>query len=441
MTVPRFSLAVALLTAAFTVFSGAGSAFADNGKSYTLDVSPSSAAAGTRVTFSATFAVPAGEQQQLGSADLTAPSGLTLVSASVAAPATAARSGNTVKLRSLSLQPGAAPIVVTIVADTACSPSSGSWTVVGKQANNFKGDPGNDLTRDPNVGSIAANVTGSCALRFVTQPANTRSAQVITGTAYTPSGPAVSVEVVNGDGARATSSGTPITVALSPTGVTLGGTKTVNTTAGLSQFANLTVSTPGTYALVATGSGFTSATSDLFRIDTSATECFEDTQCQGSVNTSVTKLDVTAFSDTANVDAGFLTLSFGAGIALDCSGYTEFSPDTVLLAFTGSDRTKTATLTIDKRQMNLFPNNGASFLEMCFGSPEAFTTKSGAPAVVQGSFDWNEDGTADPVYVGLLPDCSAQPPPCVSRRRKTGAGDGVIESQLPKGLSDPAMRG
>jgi hypothetical protein len=29
----------------------------------------------------------------------------------------------------------------------------------------------------------------------------------------------------------------------------------------------------------------------------------------------------------------------------------------------------------------------------------------------------------------------------VGKRRKTGAGDGVIEAKLPAGLGDPAMRG
>jgi hypothetical protein len=440
MTVPRFPLAVALLTAAFTVLSGAGSAFADNGKSYTLDVSPSSVSAGTRVTFSATFAVPAGEQQQLGSADLTAPAGLTLVSASVPAPATAARSGNTIKLRNLSLQPGAAPIVVTIVADAACSPSTGSWTVLGKQANNFNGNPGNDLTRDPSVGSIATNVTGTCSLRFVTQPANTRSSEVITGTAYTPTGPGVSVETINGAGDRVTTSGTPITMAIGAASAlgTLSGTKTVNTASGVATFSDLSINDPGTYTLSASASGSSSVASNAFRIEAVAIACTEDTPCTGSLGNGTTKVNVTASPDATQTDAGVLTLSFGGGAALDCAGYTEFSPDTAAINFSSDTRTKTVTETIDKKQMNLFPNNGATFLNVCFGSPQPFTTAGGGTATVQGSYDWDGNGTLDPVYVGLLPDCGARP--CVSKRNKTGAGDGVITSLLPAGLGDPWHR-
>ena len=54
-----------------------------------------------------------------------------------------------------------------------------------------------------------------------------------------------------------------------------------------------------------------------------------------------------------------------------------------------------------------------------------------------GTFDWDGDGVDEPVYKGLLPDCDA--PPCVSKRKKTNAGDGVIEARLPAG--DPGMRG
>ena len=99
-------------------------------------------------------------------------------------------------------------------------------------------------------------------------------------------------------------------------------------------------------------------------------------------------------------------------------------------------RTKTAVLRIDKRDMQSVPNNGATFLQICFASPHPFPTRTGA-AVIDGSFDWNGDGVPEPVYEGLLPDCGA--PPCVSKRQKNGQGDGVITVRLPAG--DPGMRG
>ena len=140
-------------------------------------------------------------------------------------------------------------------------------------------------------------------------------------------------------------------------------------------------------------------------------------------------------------DAGFLTLSFNSGPALNCDGYEEVSPDTALVDFTSVNRAKTATLTIDKERMALIPNNGASFLEFCFGSPVAFTTKAGPRSAIAGTYDWNGDGAVEAVYAGLLPDCAGQAPPCVSARKKVGAGDGLIEARIPAGIGDPAMRG
>jgi hypothetical protein len=439
MTVPRPAPALALLAAVLLAFvGGAEASAATTSKPYTLNVSPGSVSAGARASFTATFANPSGQQQQLGSANLAAPGAFQVVSASVPGPATATVSGSTVQLRGLNLQPGSS-VAVTVVADIPCTPSSSSWTVIAKQANDFSGT-GNNLSLVASGSSLTTTVTGGCTLRFATQPANARVGQAITGTAYTPAASPVGVEVVDGGGTRVTTSGTPVTIALgAAAGVgTLSGTTTVNTSAGLATFPGLAINAPGGYTLAASSPGLTSATSVPFRIDTLAVVCLENTTCGGSVTTQTTTLDVTAFSNSTAPDAGFLTMSFGAGVALDCAGYTEFSPDTALVALTAA-RTKTATLTIDKKQMNLIPNNGASGLELCFGSPEPFTTKSGAQAPVQGSFDWDGDGTADPVYVGLLPDCGAAP--CVSKRRKTGAGDGVIEAKLPAGLGDPAMRG
>jgi hypothetical protein len=43
--------------------------------------------------------------------------------------------------------------------------------------------------------------------------------------------------------------------------------------------------------------------------------------------------------------------------------------------------------------------------------------------------------------VGLLPDCGKDSPgPCVTKRKKVGAGDGYIEARIPLGIGDPAMR-
>ena len=181
--------------------------------------------------------------------------------------------------------------------------------------------------------------------------------------------------------------------------------------------------------------------STTFRVDTVAAFCADDVSCARSTSIGTTKLDVTALTAGASADAGFLTLSFNAGPNIDCAGYEEISADTALVDFSSPNRTKHATLTFDKKAMALTPNNGASFLELCFGSPQPFPTKAGGVSVQQGSFDWDGNGTAEPLYAGLLPDCGANAPPCVTSRKKVGAGDGVIGAVMPAGLGDPAMRG
>ena len=73
--------------------------------------------------------------QQLGSANLTAPSGYTMTGASLAAGAQGSASvvGNIVELRNLALPPGQF-LTVTINLGTApCS--TGLWSVEAKQAN------------------------------------------------------------------------------------------------------------------------------------------------------------------------------------------------------------------------------------------------------------------------------------------------------------------
>jgi hypothetical protein len=432
--------AFAILLALTSVAAPAGAA---PSKPYSLAISPD-AQAGAATTFTARFAVPTGASQQLGSADLTVPDGFSLVSASVPAPASAQVSGRTVTLRNLAVQPGGS-VEATVVARTACTAGVYTWSVLAKQANDFNGPPGNNLNLTASASSLTTTVTGGCgvSLRFVTQPANARVGQVVTGTAYDPAGPPVSVEVIDGSGARVTTATDAITIGLgSGSGPgPLTGTLTVNASAGLASFGDLRVGAAGGYTLSATATGLTGATSTPFRVDTVVSPCLEDLVCTGSAATPGTSSDVSALPDPANPDSGFLALSYNAGASIDCAGYTELSPDTALLTVSSPNRTKAVTLTISKKLMQQDTNNGASFLQFCFGSPSPFLTKSGVISAQQGTFDWDSDGAPDPVYVGLLPDCGVAAPPCVVSRNKDKAGAGVIQANLPAGLVDPMWRG
>ena len=125
--------------------------------------------------------------------------------------------------------------------------------------------------------------------------------------------------------------------------------------------------------------------------------------------------------------------------------------------FTALDRQKRAISTIDKKVMNAVSNNGASFLESCFGAPYTFATKPGTPLEVNA--DYVPGPYPAPEYKGLLPDCGGSAvvddpdtagvsgpaitnagAPCVEKRNKTGSGDGVMTSRWPGGAAIRACR-
>lgn len=418
--------------------------------------------AGSRRTLAVTL-LNYNDQQGLGSANVTVPAPLRLVSTTLGAV-----DGSTIQLRSLALPKddsgGSAPpsrtFDVTVEAPCTAAGSSATWAVVAKQSNGFNGAPGNDVTPATTPpSSLTTQIAGTCALRFVTQPGDAVMSRVITSTPYdTPAGQAVAVEVVGGDGARITSSSATITLtrnALSAgTGAVAGGTSTAS--AGLAAFAALSVDTPGGYALDATAPGVAGTTSRFFRIVQSAAVCAPGIACTTDAaggSLAPTRLSAAAPPAVGETVTTFLTASFGFGSAIRCADPREPAlqltltpPDhTVLVDSTSTRRTKTATLTIDKYWVNLDSNNGAAFLPVCFGSPQPFITASGTISAQQGSFDFDGDGLAEPQFAGLLPNCSALPAgtvqACVSKRSKTGAGAGIITTFLPGLPGDPKMHG
>jgi hypothetical protein len=295
-------------------------------KPFSMVVSPASVPVG-QSTFSVTLTNRT-SPQQLGSANITVPAAFSGVSvADPAGPATATMSGNIVQLRDANVGPGGSiALSVTANVPSPCG-ATYTWSVVAKQANDFNGPPGNDLTLDPSTSSLTTNV--SCASGQVT------------------------------------------------------------------------------------------------------VMCVENVTCMASIANGTTTFAVTAPSND-RTDAGPLTLTNGIGVPIDCAGYDELTGTPTVIE--GPDRAKTVTSTIDKSVMNQLPNNGASFLQMCFGAPYRFATRPGTPLA---EVDTNGDGVKDFFY-GLLPDCGAAP--CVSSRNKTKAGDGVIVTQAPGGTQDPAYR-
>ena len=256
--------------------------------------------------------------------------------------------------------------------------------------------------------------------------------QRLTGTDFDPAGAPVAVEVIDGAGERVDSAA-PVSLSFATAGGlgALRGTTTVTAVAGLAAFGDLNVDAPGTYRLLASADGLQPVASAAFTIQQVAVKCVEDVDCAGELATARSQVKTTAFGN-GGVDAGFLQLSFNTGFRPDCAGYEEFSADWALVL--GPDRQKLVVFTVDKRVMNASPNNGVSFLQMCFAAPFPYATRTGAPPA---QVDVDGDGLTD-WFVATLPDCGA--PPCVAARHKDKAGSGVIEVRAPGGTEDPAYR-
>lgn len=154
-------LATALALVALAICAAGASAAT---KEFSATIAPGSVPAGVLVDMSATIRNLTA-QQQLGSANVTPPSGFAAVSVTALtrpAPATATIVGGVVQLRQLSLRPQES-VTVTLKVRTPCSVGvSPVWDVVAKQANDFSGLPGNSLTLDAGASSLSATTIGAC---------------------------------------------------------------------------------------------------------------------------------------------------------------------------------------------------------------------------------------------------------------------------------------
>lgn len=456
-------LAAFAIACALAAPSAATAAKAAVGKPYSLTMAPATVASGSQATISATYKNLT-SQQQLGSANLIAPTDFTVTSAQISgfsfAPApsgaVATLEADVVKLRGLSLPPGGS-VTVSLTITTPCTPGSGEWTSVVKQANDFNGQPGNDLTIDPSQSSTTTSTSGGCRLSFTTQPTDVQVGSTITGIAGNPAGPPVAVTVLDGAGAPTTAA-VPVTVAVgaAPAGGTLtDGPETVTSTNGIATFDTLSVTRAGTYTLVATSPGLIADTSDPFKAHDALVACLNNVFCTATVGiTGTVPGSNRSYANSVTVDAppnpdaalpndsGLLSLSYNTGPAPSCSTYAPVSPDHEVIL--GPNREKTVTSKIAKPVLDI-RRRSASSLRTCLVAPYQFdvglASANGGKAQPIGDVDG--DGNAD--YVGLLPQCQGSgkveiDPPCQLSARADAQGNGIVVYQLPADPRDPAVR-
>jgi hypothetical protein len=445
-------MAVLVWTSLATVASAAAD------KTFMATVSPDPLAAGGSYGVAPRGAITLtikniSNQSQLGSANVTLPVGLTVKGAS-SVPGTASLDPtvpNTIDLRNLNLQP-LASAVVSVSAQVECAANHQSyiWSFVVKQANDFNGTPGNNLSQ---FGSTTSTIDGQCGLSFTKQPMSEEKNVTITNKIYDVGVPQsgdhpVTVSILDRDGNPVPWwSGTmSLVLGSSPGPATLSGQLTGSTTLGSVTFApKIDVSATG-YRLAATavgdvgtpsdGTSTAQFLSDAFTIVDDATICVTaGSSCMVTASGPdhghgvTTQATVTAGANGGtNGGANDLVILQVADPATDfnCQGYVS---STDVIAFNATtDNGLTPVQRVKTSQLTLFASfvtKSASQYDVCYRS-------SGLPFTPKG-------GGAQ-VTTGILPNCAAKNPvaPCVLSRTADKAKNVIVTVLSPAG--DPGMK-
>ncbi len=330
----------------------------------------------------------------------------------------------------------------TINARIPCdeSVSAYSWVTDVRQSNDFSGT-GNELpAKDVPVTAVSS---ASCYLAFTTQPTNAAASTTITGTAFDPSGPAVTVSARNGAGGPVSWFAGTITLTSTPSTTLTGGSVAV-TNGAAAAFTNLQIAETGTYTLTAatTVPGVSgSAASNAFVIGYSASA---DCEVDGQPCTTGTFPGPTG--STANVtvnDTGSeIVATLSAELTedvLDCPGFDFEYGDTLEFDVVTTDDLTGYTKTVEVTKDAIYGTDAADLwkYQVCFQADYPFASivyyddpqenYENLLNILAGGPLPTADEVAPGVYRGILPDCSLvdDVAPCIEGRTFNGAGTRV----------------
>ena len=457
----RVVVAFAVACAAFGAM--ASSALAGGGGkqySYAVNVSPSTAPAGSSTTFDFALNNTSSSGIALGSAALTPPLGFRVTGASLPAGAKGQVFVlfNIVILNNVNVPSGSTlHVAVKAVAPSRCNNYFVDWLSLANASGLF----GPLLRLDLANSMLTTHVTcapPASALQFNGQPNNALVNDAITGDSYDTSGPPVTVDLVDSGGNAVNTSGVPVTIALgtNPDNATLGGTLTENTVNGVATFSDLTLAQPDNgYTLVASSGALTGATSSSFDENNQETACTAGTDCSDTITSGSGSLGVDIPDPASN---STITESVDVGTPMDgphanaadvgCARYSpppgsadwyEFVENPAQNANGGETfDAKTITWTVNNAE------NDDNNFEVCFGAPYDFQIGPNVDGALllapQGPLP---DGTTG--FVGLLDTCSdlgdaASSNPCVSTEVPVGDTGIQVTVAIPAGLQgDPLM--
>jgi hypothetical protein len=361
---------------------------------------PSAMSVSTSKTYQANFtsSVPSGANNQsitlsitnlgspsLGSANITAPAGFRITN--VVGTGVSGFTSSAIQLRNLNLSSSDPPLNYTITADVPCyAGTTPTWGIQVKQQGDFTGQSFTSVGSQLET-SLSAP---ACTLSFSVFPNNANVNQVITDTAYDPSGSKVTVVAKNSSNARANAANDTVTLTKSAGFFTSIGSGFENNakalTAGSVTFDKLDSNATGSeLQLTAGATGYTSSTpSNAFEITYDGKSCPNPT-CNGSQNGKHTNVSVDG-AGTTNTNLGVSLLDFGVFNPVP-SGVCATNSDGGFDPIPGSDGFSmtvqtdgtsqpdyTIALVYDKTIANAIPSNGVSAIQVCLGARRIGTT-------------------------------------------------------------------
>jgi hypothetical protein len=242
-------------------------------------------------------------------------------------------------------------------------------------------------------------------LAFLKQPENALTGAVIS--------PAVQVQVEDADGNLVTNATNVVTLALT-TGVGLGGTLTATAQNGIASFSNLTVGTAGTYTLLATSTGLTSATSAAFTVTTPVKLAFlvqpSNAVTGGVISPAVQVVIQDAGGNTVTAAANPVTLALTSGAGLQ--GTLTATPQNGVATFSNLSVSTAGSYTLSATSTGLTAATSAAFtvatpvkLAFLVQPSNALTGASISPAVqvaIQDATGNTVAGDTNPIAIALV---------------------------------------
>jgi hypothetical protein len=383
-------------------------------KFYSAAIAPTEAREGSVAQYALTLTNQENSTQSLGSADFSIPTtkGFTVTAPGEGQTITATSShgqawnvtnaSGALRFRATSSSAALPPsqsVSALVDVATACGATDGTWKTTAKQANNFSGPPGNDFKlvgSDPTLTVVPARGEPQ-SLQFVQQPSQTEKGSAVS--------PAVTVKVVDKCGNQG---GAGVTVSMGlqtyPEAAASAfsadsTTSAVSNANGIASFGNLKITASGTYKLVASSTGLTSATSGFFNVVDRI--CVDAQSCAtGDVNADNASVHLQLPSGTGKigVSLGAKRQMNGCGTNVEARGaLVLFDPPSGYV-----DAANPIKVTIEVSKVEA-PGTGVTNFKVC-------KTTSGDPTAAYQE----------------LSDCGRNPKrdiPCILSRNRTGAGD------------------